>query len=558
MPDACVVAADEATVRKPALAVEALTVTYPYRQRPAIGPATLNVEPGERLLLLGASGAGKSTLLSAATGLVPAAIPALVEGTARLFGEDARGRRPADWNGIVARLFQNPEETLCGMTVQDEVSFSLENRAMPEALILERVDDALKSVGIPSRQRLRRTSTLSGGEKQLVALAALIAQDAPLAVVDEPTANLAPLAAARLRELVLSRRQDRAVVIVDHRLDGLVDAVDRVVVVDGRGSLLDGGPPRSAFRLLRDTLSAQGIWMPLASRIDGELIDAGILVSPAPLSLEELFAAVDRLPEKPRKAAEAVISAVAARVVSPGGQPGGPLMRLEQADCAPMFGPTVLRDISVAIHRGETVAIVGRNGAGKTTLAASIAGLLKLRKGTRTGPPGGIAFQNPENQFTQGNVRDEILSSLGGEADRRADTATRTMEEWNLAGLDSVHPYELSHGQKRRLALATLTAAAKFDLLVLDEPTAGLDAAGSARLASSIHDLSRQGYAIVVVTHDLDFALRTCARSIIVDRGGIALDGPSAHVLRNATRLREAGLEPPPAARLLDWLEGMG
>ncbi|WP_170314707.1 ATP-binding cassette domain-containing protein, partial [Aquibium carbonis] len=176
----------------PAVDWRDVVVRYPYAAADAVGPVTLDVRKGEVLLLLGPSGAGKSTLLATLTGLVPQTMPAEVSGEVELFGEAAAARRPAQWSTTVSRLFQNAEETLCGMTIGDEVAFALENRALPVGEIETRVATALEAVGLSAGDRDRRTMALSGGERQIVALAALLAQDAALVVVDEPTAHLAP------------------------------------------------------------------------------------------------------------------------------------------------------------------------------------------------------------------------------------------------------------------------------------------------------------------------------------------------------------------------------
>ncbi|MGO4837308.1 ABC transporter ATP-binding protein, partial [Rhizobiaceae sp. 2RAB30] len=206
---------------------QGVTVRYPFAGADAVGPVDLDVKPGERLLLLGRSGSGKSTLLNTLTGLVPQTIPASVGGSIRLFGRAVSECRPDRWADTVARFFQDADQTLCGMRVEDEVAFALENRALPEQDIARKVSDAMRHVGLPDSWRRRRTATLSGGEKQLVALAATLVQEAPLFVADEPTAHLAPAAASRLHHLLLEEAVAESVLIVAHRLDGRIGSVDR-------------------------------------------------------------------------------------------------------------------------------------------------------------------------------------------------------------------------------------------------------------------------------------------------------------------------------------------
>lgn len=540
-------------------------VRYPHAVACAVGPVTLAVRQGEVLLLLGPSGAGKSTLLATLTGLVPQTMPADVSGAVELFGEAASARRPAQWSAVVARLFQNAEETLCGMTIGDEIAFALENRAMPAPEIEARVAAAMQAVGLAPGERGRRTMALSGGEKQIVAIAALLAQDAPLVVVDEPTAHLAPAAAARLAELVLARKSGRTVIVVDHRLDGLVGSVDRVAVLDRDGRLMAAGDPRAVFATHRAALAAQGIWRPAATELAAELAAAGVALQPPPLGIGEAIRALDGLASGQRDAARPVAARfVSERLAPPAADRGAAAARLEGAACAPFLGPVVLENIDLAVHAGEAVAILGANGVGKSTLGASLAGLLRLKAGRRGGGPGGIAFQNPEAQFTAGSVGEEIAAALGTGAqavahghgaEAGAARIAAVLRDWRLDGLAARHPFDLSQGQKRRLALACLTAADRFGLLVLDEPTAGLDAAGVEGLARRVEALRARGTALAIITHELDFALSTCPRAVVVGEGRILADGPCPALLADRALMRRAGLETPALLDLAAWAD---
>jgi energy-coupling factor transport system ATP-binding protein len=260
--------------------------------------------------------------------------------------------------------------------------------------------------------------------------------------------------------------------------------------------------------------------------------------------LEEIFASL------PTQARPIVASFVAERVGAPTPTKARPLVRLESADCAPFLGPVVLHNVSLEIGAGEVLGILGANGAGKSTLGACLAGILRPKAGRRSGPLGGIAFQRPETQFTEGSVLEEVMAVAG---DR-----TKPMEilaRWGLSHVTRVHPYQLSQGQKRRLALATLTATDRWPLLVLDEPLAGLDAKGAAEVERDIERLRGAGRAVALITHDMDFALKTCPRAIVVGEGGILAEGSTPLLLRDAVLLARAGLRPPAIAPALRWLE---
>ncbi|BCH25877.1 ABC transporter ATP-binding protein [Mesorhizobium sp. L-8-3] len=540
----------------PAAAWKNVTARYPYAGRDAVGPVDLDVRQGERLLLLGPSGSGKSTLLNTLTALIPQTIPATVAGSIRLFGSAVNECRPDRWAGTVARFFQDADQTLCGMRVEDEIAFALENRAIPEQDIVRKVSEAMRRVGLSEAWRRRRTATLSGGEKQLVALAATLVQEAPLFVADEPTAHLAPAAAARLHHLLLEESIARSVLIVDHRLDGLIGSVDRVAVLGVDGEIIAEGQPAPLFRRNQDLFDRLGIWVPTASRLDAKLAEAGLAPATPPLTIDGLLRAIDAEGMTAR-AAPVLQNFLAEHSARASLTPGAEIAaRLEKADCAPLFGPTILRNISLEIRTGECLGILGANGAGKSTLGASLAGLLRLGSGRRQGAIGGVAFQYPESQFTAGSVREEIVASLDRSLpiSERLRTAEDIAAAWNLADLAERHPYELSQGQKRRLALATLTATERWRLLVLDEPTAGLDAAGATMIAGRIEALARSGRGIAVITHDMDFALRLCARSVIVGEGGLLAEGPTVELLEDRNLVARAGLAEPVIAPVRRWL----
>ncbi len=533
---------------------DGVTVRYPYAERDAVRSVSLRIGAGERVLLLGPSGSGKSTLLRTLTGIIPHIVPATVDGTVLVGGADAGDRTPADWADTVAHFFQDADQTLTGLRVGDEIAFALENRGLPEAEIAARVGVAMARVGLPDEWSDRRTSTLSGGEKQLVALAATLVAGAPLFVADEPTASLSPAVARRVYDLVLRDRAAGSVLIVDHRLDAMIAAVDRVGVIDRHGGLIAEDAPARLFRDHGDAMDAQGIWTPLASRFDRALLRKCLAAQTPPLTMAALADHLNRLDVGAAAGArDAIAEAAAPFLPTQRHAPGPVIARLDGAACAPMFGPVVLRGITMDVRAGEVVGIVGPNGAGKSTLGASLAGLLRLKGGRREGRPGAIAFQNPENQFLEASVRDEMAAAYAQDPGDAA--VTDSLDRWELGHLARQHPYELSQGQKRRLALACLTVTEQWPLLVLDEPTSGLDAHGVQTTARTVAALAKRGRAIAVITHDMDFALAVCDRLIVIADGGIAAQGPTQALLRDHTLVERAGLAPPAILPMLDWME---
>jgi energy-coupling factor transporter ATP-binding protein EcfA2 len=544
-----------------AAAWQGVAVRYPFARRRAVGPVDLAIRPGERVLLLGASGSGKSTLLLTLTGLIPSSIPARVEGRISLFGADVASRKPWGWAADVAQYFQDADRTLCGMRVEDELAFSLENRALPPACIEEAVTAVMRQVGLPEGWRRRPSAALSGGERQLVALAATLIQDAPLFIADEPTAHLAPEAASRLHARLTSIDPGQSVLIVDHRLDGLVHSIDRMVVLGPEGTVIADGPPRALFREKRDLLTSLGIWCPASSALDVALAEVGLASPVPPLSVAEALAHLDPAvaPHEDLARARPVVDAFVAVSSAPPARRAreAPVVaRLAGANCAPFLGPVVLRHIDLTIREGEILGILGANGAGKSTLGLCLADLLVPKAGERTGAPGGFAFQRPENQFVARSVRDEILAALPKKmaAAARAEQVAKALAAWGLSGLENRHPFELSEGQQRRLALATLSASDRWPLLVLDEPMAGLDAHGASTLIREILWLSENGRAIAVITHDMDLALRLCPRCIVLGEGRLLADGPTDKLMDDPGLLKRAGLAEPASAKARQWL----
>lgn len=531
---------------------EGVSIRYPFATSDAVGPVDIAIGHGERVLVLGPSGSGKSSLMLALTGLIPNAVPASVVGRIKLNGVDVASRSAAQWADTVAQYFQNADETLCGMRVGEEIAFALENRGVEPATIAARIADVLGRLGLPQVWQHRRSSALSGGERQLVALASVLAQETPILIADEPTSHLSPAATAKVHGLLSDRSAFEAVVVIDHRLDGLIDTIDRVVVLGENGAVLADMPPGPLFRERGADLLGAGIWRPAFSALDDMLGAVGLASERAPLSFSDVLAPFE--PGVGNGAAIAAASVVARRYidqhVSSPSPAGKVIASLRQADCAPPMAPVVLKGVDIDICEGEILGLVGPNGAGKTTLAASLAGVLRLRAGHREGPMAGIAFQNPEAQLVAASVREEIVGAMEGGGDSRA-----VLERWGLTALADRHPFELSFGQKRRLALASLDASGRWPFMAFDEPFSGLDAAGAAMVADHLLELKKRGKGVVLVTHDMDMAVRLCDRIAVVVEGGILAEGRPRDILGNAATTEKAGLARPSFAPVIDWLD---
>lgn len=558
------------------VAVDGVGITHAGADAPTPADVSFAVAPGEVVLLLGPSGSGKSTLALALNGLVPHAVPARMTGRVRLAGiGDTAEATVARASTAVAMVFQDPDAQIVTGSVLDEVAFGLENLRLPVADVLARSEEALTRLGLWDR-RHENPDRLSGGGRQRLAIAAALAMGSPVLVLDEPTANLDPQGVAEvyaaLADVVAAG--DRAIVLVEHDLDGIVGLVDRVVAIDGDGCLVADGPVDEVLRGQAERLAGLGVWLPLSTIAALRLRDAGYALGPLPLTPEELREALVEAPEPAGVGAAPARAGAAAMATATAADPVVTVrgLRIERG------GRRILDGIDLDIGAGEFVAIVGANGAGKTTLVQAIAGVVPAtrRRGAhghiRTGgldparaDPAALArtvgfvFQNPEHQFVETTVFDELAHGVrlaaGADEDAVRLRVDDVLERFGLGGRATAHPFLLSGGQKRRLSVGTALVA-NAPILALDEPTFGQDRARADELLKILGDLHRAGTTILAVTHDMQLVAEHATRVIVLEEGRIAADGPPAEVFADEALLVRAGLAVPVLTRALRDLPG--
>lgn len=451
---------------------------YAGRRLPATREVELRIEPGERVLLLGASGAGKSTLLAGLAGLLGGSDEG--EATGRILVD---GYPPEAQRGRIGLVLQDPEAGIVLSKVGDDVAFGCENLGVPAAEIPSRVAEAVASVGLAVPLD-RPTKALSGGQKQRLALAGVLAMRPGLLLLDEPTANLDPVGVAEVRTAVerVVTQEGTTLVLIEHRTAVWADLMTRVVVLAPGGGVLADGPPDRVFAEHGDALAAAGVWVP------GRPVDLPVL-----------------------PAAGGVDAVLSTRALSIG--------RERRA--------VVASELEVAIPAGAGTVVTGPNGAGKSTLALTLAGLLPELAGEVTAAASlaargitrpsrwrsrelltriGTVFQEPEHQFLAPTLRDELavapraLKRSPAEVDAIVD---ELLERLDLASLALANPFTLSGGQKRRLSVATVLAASP-EVIVLDEPTFGQDRRGWSELVALLQREVARGRTVVAVTHDAD------------------------------------------------------
>ncbi|MQA79117.1 MAG: ATP-binding cassette domain-containing protein [Streptosporangiales bacterium] len=526
------------------VAVRGLSVRYPHRADASLRDLDLELRPGERVLVLGPSGSGKSSLLRVLAGVVPQSVTADVTGSVRVAGRDVADVPVPELSRDAGLLLQDPASQLCLPRVDEEVAFPLENRAVPPAAIGSGVGRALARSGATGL-RERPTLALSGGEQQRVALAATLAAEPPLLLLDEPTALLDPAAAAGLGEVLLGRSEDAyrpTVVLVEHRLDELPVLPERLLVLDGAGRVTAQGGTHALLREHATALADAGVWLPLGTELAVAAGRHEVATATPRTALADAAVASSlrtlgrRTPPPPAVRGTVALHARDAAFAVDG----------TRAGCAVRTGA------ELALRAGEVTAVIGCNGRGKTTLLLGLAGLTRRVSGAVEGGPAGMVFQQPEHQFLGRSVVAEIgygLDGFGVHGQQRRARVDAALTEFGLSHLADADPFRLSGGEKRRLSVAAM-AVLDHPVLLLDEPTFGQDRAHALTLADHLRATADAGRAVAFATHDLRLVGLVADRVVVVHGGRVTAAGPTHEMLADARLLAAAGLVRPP---LLDW-----
>ena len=502
---------------------EHVTITYPDAPAPTLVDVSFEVPEGELCLVVGVTGSGKSTLLRAVNGLVPRFSGGVLAGSVLIDGRRTAEVPPRDLADVVGIVGQDPAAGFVTDYVEDELAYAMENLGVAPDVMRRRVEDVLDLLGL-HELRDRSLASLSGGQQQRVAIGAVLTAGPRVLVLDEPTSALDPAAAEEVLAALTRLVHDLGitVLIAEHRLERVVQYADRIVMVPGDGRPVVVGRPE-------DVLATSSVAPPV--------VQLGRLAgwSPLPLSVRDARRIAGPLRDLLTERADAV-SIAAPRAL-------GDVVATTSALHASYGSITALRDVDLSFRVGEVVALMGRNGAGKSTLLNVLVGLREPDSGTVL-----VGGSEPHRLSAREVVRraglvpqdsgvllyHDTVTAECDASDRDAGLpggTTRAVLDRIVPGVDSTaHPRDLSEGQRLGLALS-IVLAAEPPLVLLDEPTRGLDYGAKQRLVEILEALAAQGRSVVIATHDVEVVAAIADRCIVLAEGEVVADGPARDVV---------------------------
>jgi cobalt transport protein ATP-binding subunit len=542
-----------------AASIEGVTFTYHGADRPALRAVSFAQAAGETIGVMGASGAGKSTLAKCLNRIVPEFEDGDFHGAICIAGEPLEHLRVCDVAPKVGMVFQDFESQLFSTNVAHEVAFAMEQVGMDRAEMDRRIMPALEAVGLRGFEH-RDPMSLSGGEKQRLAIASVLALRPSVIVLDEPTTDLDPEGRAEVFELIAKlRAEGLSLIVIEHESEEL-RAADRIIVLR-EGEVAADGPPAEVFART-ELLTACGVRPPgLGRALELLGIDA------QPKDVDEALEAILR--SYPRLAKTLIEGPVDSSVEHPpaaAASKSPAFIGIENVSFSYADGPRVLDSIDLQVEAGEFLAIVGQNGSGKTTLAKHIVGLLQPATGrvtidgkdrtemrpAETARAVAYVFQNPDHQIFAATVEDEVAFGPRNfglpeeEIRRRCDEA---LEAVGLQNERQSDPFLLSKGERQRLAVASVLVL-RPRMLILDEPTTGLDHREQLRMMALVRDLNRAGIAIVIITHTPWLVAEYARRVVLMRKGAKIFDGGVREFFMQDELLRSSSFRAPEITEL--------
>ncbi len=537
----------------------------------ALTDISLAINAGEFVGVIGPSGAGKSTLASVMSGAVPHHFHGSLYGATLVAGQDTCDISLTDISGVVGSVLQDIDAQMVASVVEDEMLFGLENFGVPHDQIEGRIASALATVGITDL-REREIATLSGGQKQKVAIAAILAMEPRVLVLDEPTAALDPASSRLVFETLreVNERLGITVLVIEQKVALLSEFCGRVIVMD-KGRIAFDGTPHQVFSNGAE-LRAMGVDSPRVARISRSLEEKGLAEKAEPcLNVAEAATLIKGIvgergtaPAVGEGAGAAAPSASPHAPARPHAEGAEPVVTLTHVNFAYPNGGAAVTDLNMSVYPGELVGVVGQNGAGKTTLTKLLNGLLKPASGevriagfnTREVPTSTIAahcstlFQNPDRQLCKDTVLDEVAFGLelkGVPAAEARERAERVATRFGLPLAES--PFSLSRGQRQMVALASVVVG-EPEVVLLDEPTSGLDYRECMTVMETVREMAERGSAVIMVCHDMEVVSDFAERLVVMAGGEILSRGPASEIFANEDLMRRAYVAPPQVVEL--------
>lgn len=546
----------------PIIDIEDVSFSYREAREPALNHISLAIGEGDFLGIIGPSGAGKSTLAACLSGAIPHHFGGTLYGAVHVAGKDTCEVTLTDISRIVGSVLQDIDTQMVASVVEDELLFGLENFGVPHDKIEQRLSDALQTVGITDL-RDREIATLSGGQKQKVAIAAIMALRPRVLVLDEPTAALDPASSLLVFDTLakINREQNVTVVVIEQKVALLSTFCNRVVVLDN-GKIALEGTPHEVFSYSEE-LQRIGVDSPRVARISNSLARKNICTQASPcLTVDEAEALIKRTVGNVSRDTGGIAapSPHAPRATTA----QEPVVAFEHVDFAYPLGGAAVHDLTLEVRPGELIGLVGQNGAGKTTFTKLLTGLLKPDAGsvrvadddTKTTPTSVIArscatlFQNPDRQICKETVEDEIAFGLelhGMDSARAHEKARETAQRFSLP-LDEA-PFSLSRGQRQMVALASVLVV-EPRVIVLDEPTSGLDYRECMTVMETVKQMAEAGCAVIMVCHDMEVVSDFAERIAVMADGRILASGPARDLFAQPELMHAASIEPPQVIEL--------
>lgn len=536
--------------------IRGLTFTYSDATEASLKKIDLHISGSEMVLLTGPSGSGKSTLARCFNGLIPHFYGGRISGEISVLGVNPVKEDTKEMARKVGMVFQDPENQIVTGSVEREIAFGMESLGLDRSLMAKRVEEVLDTVGI-DHLRKRSMEGLSGGEKQKVIIASVLALQPEILVLDEPTSSLDPKGAEEVLQVIrrLNSEFGTTIIMAEHRIDRVIPFIDRVVHLDKGRIEFDGKPGKWV-----DFVAGRDYELPQMLDLGKDLLKRGY-VDEIPLSVKEARQALSPVFKDHWKGCSSAIKEAADK--------GKPLVSLRNVWHKYDDGTVALKGVDMDVREGEFLAIIGRNASGKSTLISHMNGILKPTRGvvkvndldiketlpSKIARTVGYVFQNPNMHLFAETVEQEVafvLHNFGCPEKEAADKVDQILEDFGLARLRDAYPRDLSGGEKQRVALASVLVA-EPKVVILDEPTRGLDCSRKDFLMDYLERYRKKGGTVVLISHDIELISRDFVdRVILMSEGTIVAEGTRREILAKSLHFS------PQINRLVQPFEALG